>query len=133
MISAYQNSILIRFSSRVLKQQLSRVTLCLALIWRLGFSLDQSAAASPYPLLMADMHQSSSSVSRSRINGISYEVWGGGNTSIQTDDNRVRMSNGRDVVEIRGGRVYFNGKAQGVVTTGASIVLNEAGKLSITP
>lgn len=118
-------------------QPLVQVTLCLSLVWGLSFCLTLSAMARSFPGLIADLEQrfghSSHSISRSRINGISYEVRGQGNTSLQTDDNRIRMSNGRDVVEIREGRVYFNGRVRGVVKSGDSIVLDETGNLSITP
>lgn len=69
-----------------------------------------------------------------KTNGVSYEVRGTGQPKeSRTADGDVEVTLGANSLAIKGGRVVVNGKDHGPVEEGDSVVLDEQGKLTVTP
>jgi hypothetical protein len=73
----------------------------------------------------------SRSISKGTASGIKYEVRGTSNTSVQSVNGSTRIMSGRNVVNIRSGRISLNGKDRGKIKTGDSVLLDTSGILYV--
>jgi len=71
----------------------------------------------------------SGGIAEGSVNGISYEVHGG--RGLEINDNAIKISSGKNVLEIKDGRVSLNGKDRGPIKSGDSLVLNAESQLSV--
>jgi hypothetical protein len=69
--------------------------------------------------------------SKGSINGISYEVHGGPAQSIEVINNAIKIASGKNVIEIKDGRISLNGKDRGSIKSGDSLVLDAESQLSV--
>src|SRR5438876_1387322 len=86
----------------------------LCLFWCVGLTLLGCGAGGP---------------AKGNINGISYELHGGG--SIEVDTNVIKIGNGKNVINIKDGRISLNGKDRGPIKSGDSLVLDAESQLSV--
>lgn len=69
-----------------------------------------------------------------KTGGVSYEVRGTGQPKeSRSADGDIEVTLGSNSLTIKGGRVVANGKDSGPVKDGDDIVLDEQGKLTVTP
>lgn len=92
----------------------------------------QSSQQSTYPSRPTVSGVSTSTnVNRGSINGISYEIRGSSNSSIQAVDNSIRMISGSDSIVIANNRIYLNGSDRGSVKPGDFILVDANRQLFI--
>jgi hypothetical protein len=64
------------------------------------------------------------------VNGISYEVHGPVQ-SVQVINDGIKIASGKNVIEIKDGRISLNGKNRGPIKSGNSLVLDAQSQLSV--
>ena len=73
----------------------------------------------------------SRSISKGTVSGIKYEVRGTSNTSVQSVNGLTKIVSGRNVVNIRSGKISLNGKDRGKIKSGDSVLLDTSGILYV--
>ena len=71
----------------------------------------------------------SGGVTKGSVNGISYEVHGGHGLEISNND--IKIASGKNVIEIKDGRIFLNGKDRGPIKSGDSLVFDAESQLSV--
>jgi hypothetical protein len=73
---------------------------------------------------------SGGATNKGNINGISYEVHGNVQ-KIEVIDNAIKITSGKNVIEVKDGRLFLNRKDRGPIKSGDSLVLDAESQLSV--
>lgn len=68
-------------------------------------------------------------VTKGNVNGITYEVHGG--HGVEIIDNDIKIASGKNVIEIKDGRISLNGKDRGPIKSGDALVFDAESQLSV--
>jgi hypothetical protein len=80
---------------------------------------------------VVNANKQSTSISKGTAGGIKYEIRGTGSTNVQSVNNSISMSSGRNTVTIKNGRIALNGKDRGTIKRGDSVLLDASGRLYV--
>ena len=70
-------------------------------------------------------------VTKGSVNGITYEIHGGHGQSTDTSNDAIKIASGKNVIEIKDGRISLNGKDRGPIKSGDVLVFDAESQLSV--
>jgi len=77
----------------------------------------------------ADIHHNDGVTFANSIHGVDYAVHGGLPGSVKIEGKRITITSGSNLLEVKGGLLFVNGKESGSIQEGDKVVLGDDGQL----